>query len=90
MTSSIKKGPVLAAAILTAAGLTACGSGDNDVASSTPPPTSTPQPQNLTTAQVLALAQKPSETAEPFNVNAGMLELIETSDTTEPVSVNAQ
>jgi hypothetical protein len=89
MTSSMKKRTALTAAVLTVAGMSACGDGTNDVASLPGQPT-TPQQQNLDTAQVLALAQKPSETATPFNVNAGMLELTDTSDTTEPVTVNAQ
>ena len=88
MTSSMKKRAALTAAVLTAAGMSACGDGGHDTAS-LPGQTTTPQQQTLDTAQVLALAQKPSETATPMNVNAGMLELNDTSDTSEPVTVNA-
>ncbi len=87
MTSSMKKRGALTAAVLTAAGMSACGDSGHDSASQSTPPA--PQQQNLDTAQVLALAQKPSETATPFNVNAGMLELTDTSDTSQPISVNA-
>ena len=86
MTSSMKKRAALTAAVLTAAGLSACGDGGHDTASLPGPPAS--QQQNLDTAQVLALAQKPSETATAVNVNAGMLELTDTSETSEPITVN--
>jgi hypothetical protein len=88
MTSSMKKRGALTAAVLTAAGLGACGDGGHGTASQPAPPA--PQQQNLDTAQLLALAQKPSETTTPINVNAGMLELTDTSDTAQPISVNAQ
>jgi hypothetical protein len=44
--------------------------------------------QQLDTAQVLALAQKSSEVASPFEVNNGMLTLTDDSDTAEAISVN--
>ena len=89
MTSSMKKRAALTAAVLTAAGMGACGDGGHDSASQ-PGQTTMPQQQRLDTAQVLALAQKPSETATPINVNAGMLELNDTSDTSEAITVNIQ
>lgn len=87
MTTSTKKRAVLTAAVLTAAGMSACGDSGHESASQPAPPA--PQQQNLNTAQVLALAQKPSETATPFTVNAGMLELSDTSETSYPVVIDA-
>ncbi len=86
MTSSMKKRAVLTAAVLTAAGMSACGDSGHDTASQPAPPV--PQQQNLNTAQVLALAQKPSETATPFTVNAGMLELSDTRETSDPIVID--
>jgi hypothetical protein len=42
----------------------------------------------LDTAQVLALAKQTSETSSPFAVNGGALTLTDTSDTSEPISVD--
>lgn len=88
MKSFMKSGAALTAAVLTAAGLSACGGGGNGTAA-TPPAPPAPQQQNLDTAQVLALAQKTSETASPVNVDDGMLELTDTSETSYPVVINA-
>lgn len=66
--------------------LAACTNIDHPNASLTPVPI--PQtPQSLDTAQVLALAQKTSETASPFAVNGGLVTLTETSETGSPIPV---
>ena len=73
----------------TAGLLSACGSNHNSTpptSSQTPPPSSSNQ--MLDTAQVLALAQQSSETSMPFAVNGGALTLTDTSETSEPASVN--
>jgi hypothetical protein len=91
MTSSMKKRTALTATVLTMAGMSACGGNGQDTAQLPGQPTPTaPQPQSLDTAQVLALAQKPSETATPLPVDAGLLVLNDTSETSEPITVNAQ
>jgi hypothetical protein len=75
-----------AAALLTATALTACGGGSS---SSGPSLISvTPSAQSLDTPEVLAQAQHTSEIALPYQVNDGALTLTDTSDTSEPISVN--
>jgi hypothetical protein len=90
MTSSMKKRAALTTAVLTAAGLSACGGGGSGTEAAAPPGQTTPpaQAQSLDTAQVQALAEKPSETASPFPVDNGLLTLNDTSETTEPIAVN--
>jgi hypothetical protein len=44
--------------------------------------------QSLDTAQVLVQAREPTETGDPYPVNNGALVLTDTSDTTEPFSIN--
>lgn len=69
--------------------LTACGSGDTTTPF--PPATSNPGPttQQLSTADVLALAQKPSETKLPFSVNGGAVAVTPANDETgEPVVID--
>jgi hypothetical protein len=51
-----------------------------------PPPQTT---QSLDTSQVLAIAQKTSETASPLPVDGGAVTLNDTSETTAPIAVNA-
>jgi hypothetical protein len=54
------------------------------------PPVPVPQtPQALDTAQVLALAQKDSQTALPFAVDGGLVTLNDTSETSSPIVVDA-
>jgi len=93
MTSSNRKRVAVATAALTIAGFSACGGdGGLDVptaSSSSAPTSSAPQPQMLDTAQVLALAQKQSETTEPFGVVDGLVVLTDTSETTQPIAVDA-
>jgi hypothetical protein len=55
--------------------------------SSAPGPTATMQ--SLDTQEVLAQAQKPSETSSPYTVDDGLVVLTDTSDTTAPVSIDA-
>jgi hypothetical protein len=76
---------VIVAAVLTAASLVGCGH-DHEMAVTPTAPTS--NVQTLDTAQVLALAQKSSETTTPFVVNGGLLVLSDSSDTAEAISVN--
>jgi hypothetical protein len=69
--------------------LAACGSGDT----TTPflPAVSNPGPatQELNTADVLALAQKTSETSTPFKVDGGAVALTPVTDETgEPTVVD--
>jgi hypothetical protein len=63
-----------------------CG-GHDHVTQSLPPP-SGPVTQSLSTADVLAQARQPTETTEPYVVDDGALTLTDTSDETEPASVN--
>lgn len=66
----------------------ACSNNDHPNGSLAPVPV--PQtPQALDTAQVLALAQKTSETANPFAVNGGLVTFTDTSETTSPIVVVA-
>jgi hypothetical protein len=44
--------------------------------------------QSLDTAQVLVQAREATETGDPYPVNNGALVLTDTSDTTEPFSIN--
>lgn len=64
--------------------MTACGGGDSH-----PPVTQMQQPQSLDTSQVLAQARVTSETAEPYQVDGGLLTLTDTSETSEPININA-
>jgi hypothetical protein len=45
-------------------------------------------PQALDSAQVLSIAQKPSETASPFAVDGGLVTLTDTSETSSPIVVD--
>jgi hypothetical protein len=82
-------------AMMTSVGLAAglvsgCGGGNSGQAGgagsgSSTPPTSV----SLMTVDVLTLAQKTSETAAPFAVDGGAVLLTDTSETSEPINVNA-
>jgi hypothetical protein len=79
--------PLLFGLGLCAGLLVACSSDVHPNASLAPVPI--PQtPQALDTAQVLALAQKTSETASPFAVNGGLITLSGTSETGSPIPVD--
>ncbi len=68
--------------------LAACSNNDHPDASLAPVPV--PQtPEALDTAQVLAIAEKPSESATPFAVNGGLVTLTDTSETSSPIAVDA-
>jgi hypothetical protein len=78
-------------AIVTSVGLAAglvsgCGTESGQSASGTTPPVSTSQ--SLNTEKVLAQAQVASETTAPYAVNGGALTLTDTSETSEPMSIN--
>ena len=53
------------------------------------PPQAQAHSQSLDTAQLLEQARRTSETADPFAVDGGALTLNDTSDTTDPLLVNA-
>ena len=63
--------------------LSGCGSGGAQ-----PPQASMgPQLQSVDTAQVLAQAQRPSETAAPYGVDGGVVAFTDTADTTSAMPV---
>jgi hypothetical protein len=88
MTSARKKQAVMTAAVM-AAGISACGGGDHNNTTATSSGPGTSKNLSLDTAQTLTLAQTPSETTTPFMVDNGALVLNDTSDTAEPISINA-
>jgi len=76
---------------LLAGALAGCGgSGGSSVATTQaamPPAQS--HSQSLDTEQVLAQARNTSESTDPYPVNDGALALTGTSDSSEPIAVNA-
>jgi hypothetical protein len=82
---------LVAVSALIAGALAGCGaSGGSPVATTQaamPPAQS--HSQSLDTEQVLGQARKTSESADPYPVNAGALTLTDTSDSSEPIAVNA-
>ena len=70
---------------LLAATLGACGGHQNTGTPSNP----APSVKSLDTAGVLAIARQPSEISAPLPVNGGALVLTDTSETGEPISVDA-
>ncbi len=68
--------------------VTACGGHDEGTTMTSPPPPP-PSGQSLDTAAVLALAMVSSETAEPMTVDDGAVVLTDTSESTDPISVDA-
>jgi hypothetical protein len=79
-----RKPLILGVATVAAGILSACGGSDepNATAGSEPP-------QSLDTQQVLVLARLTSDHTQPFQVNDGALTLNDTSETAEPISINA-
>jgi hypothetical protein len=78
-------------AIMTSLGLAAglvsgCGSEQGQSAAGITPPVSTSQ--SLNTEKLLAQARAPSETNAPYAVDGGALTLTDTSETSEPLSIN--
>ncbi len=85
-------------AIMTSVGLAAglvsgCGGGDHGQTSGGGMGSggggTMPSSVSLSTGDVLTLAQKTSETASPYAVDGGALMLTDTSETSEPLSINA-
>jgi hypothetical protein len=76
---------ILGVAAITAGSISACGGDNGQAMTMSPPPIVN---QSLDTAQVLAQARQTSEISAPYTVNGGALVLTDTSDTTEPVSIN--
>jgi hypothetical protein len=74
---------VLGLGILAGTLISACGDNNGPM-----PVAQTPVPQALDTAQVLALALKSSETNQPFVIDGGALTFTDTSETSEPISIN--
>jgi hypothetical protein len=72
---------------MTATLITACG--HDDKTTMNPPPPPPPTVQSLDTAAVLAMAMMSSETSDPIMVNEGVVVLTDTSETTEPISIDA-
>jgi len=67
--------------------LSACGSDQGHTASASPmPPASTAQ--SLDTQQLLAQAKMSSDSSAPYAVDSGQLTLTDTSETSDPISVN--
>jgi hypothetical protein len=87
----MKRKTVVIGVVAAVAGiLSACGHDHSGGSPSPPPPTPPPSANvNVTTSELLTgYAQKPSETASPAAVNAGMFTITDTSETTNPISVN--
>lgn len=67
-----------------AAVLSACGGSDENARSA-----DVPSPQSIDTQQVLVLAQVTSNNTEPFAVNGGAVVINDTSETSQPININA-
>ena len=83
-----RKTVVIGVAVAVAGILSACGS---DHSGGSPPVTPPPASTNVsvTTSELLTgYAEKPSETASPILVNAGIFTISDTSETTNPITVN--
>ena len=76
---------LLGAAGLCVVAVVAC----HDDNHSAPPAAATAQPQALDTAQVLAMAQKTSETSAPIPVDNGGVTLTDTSETSAPIAATS-
>ena len=78
---------ILAGGALAASLVSGCGGGSSG-STMTPPPTPPPSSNlALDTAQVLALAQQPSETQSPLPVDDNGVTLTDTSETSSPIAV---
>jgi hypothetical protein len=78
---------MVALSALTGLGLTACGGG-NSTGGTSVAPSPPAMAQQLDTANVLALAQKTSESSTPFQVDDSALTLTDTSETSTAIMVN--
>lgn len=81
-------------AIMTSVGVVAglvsgCGGGDNGQTAAGGGSANPPSAVSLATVDVLSLAQKSSETASPYVIDGGAIVLTDTSETSEPINVNA-
>jgi hypothetical protein len=81
-------------AIMTSIGVAAglvsgCGGGNQGQSAGGSGGSTAPTSVSLTTVDVLSLAQKQSETAAPFAVDSGAVMLTDTSETSEPININA-
>ena len=77
---------MIATAAAGVAALSGCGGSEESAAMS--PPLTTPPGQGLVTSQVLAQARQSSETAEPYAVNDGVVSLLDSSETTDPINID--
>jgi hypothetical protein len=84
----MKRTSLLLGLVVLGATLQGCGGSDSSSMATMPSPPPQSTGQSLDTTQVLALAKEPSETGEPFAVNAGALTLDDTSEATGPSGVN--
>lgn len=66
------------------ASLCACGGSGSSMSMSQPSATGA---QLLTTAQVLNIAKSPSDTTEPFQASDGAVEIVDSSETSDALSV---
>ena len=78
---------MIAATAAGVAALSGCGGSDESAAMS--PPLTPPPGQGLVTSQVLAQARQSSETAEPYAINDGAVSLQDSSETTDPINLDA-
>jgi hypothetical protein len=78
---------MIATAAAGVAALSGCG-GSDEFAGMSPPPT-TPAGRGLVTSQVLAQARQSSESSDPYVVNDGAVSLLDSSETTIPITLDA-
>ena len=87
-----RKVAVIGVATVVTGILAACGHDHDNSGSTTTPTPPAPPPSttvNVTTAELLAnYATRLSETASPVAVNGGAFNITDTSETTEPISVD--
>lgn len=67
-------------------GVCACGGGGNGGMSMSQPAAT--GAQLLTTGQVLNIAKSPSEVTEPFQASDGAIEIVDTSESSDAVSID--
>jgi hypothetical protein len=75
---------LLGVAAFAATILSACGGSDENAQTA-----AVPAPQSIDTGQVLELAKITSNNTQPFAVNNGALVIDDTSETSQPISINA-
>jgi len=82
-----RKITMIAAAAAGVAALAGCGGSDGSATMAAPP--TTPAGQGLVTSQVLSQARQSSETTDPYAVNNGVVSLLDSSETTDPINIDA-